>query len=331
MVALHTRRRFLAIAGAAAGLSLASGRLAAARAVGGLHVWRGVALGAEASIQLWHPDEARARRLIELCVAEIERLERIFSLYRADSAVSRLNAAGALEVPPLELVELLGRAAAVSRATDGVFDVTVQPLWQLYAAHFARPDADPAGPDLRKVLPLVDWRGVVVEAGRIRFARPGMAITLNGIAQGYITDKVADLLRANGIGEVLLDLGEVRALGRHPSGRPWRVGLADPRSGTDSRLLEKLDITDAAVATSGGYGTLFDPAGRHTHLLDPRSGGSARAARGVTVVADDATTADALSTAFALMTDAAIAARIQSLRGLRVLVAEGGRVTAING
>lgn len=331
MVALHTRRRFLAIAGAAAGLSLATGRLAAARAAGGPHVWRGVALGAEASIQLWHPDEAWARRLIELCVAEIERLERIFSLYRPDSAVSRLNAAGALEAPPLELVELLGRAAAVSRATDGVFDVTVQPLWRLYAAHFAWPDADPAGPDLRKVLPLVDWRGVVVEADRIRFARPGMAITLNGIAQGYITDKVADLLRVNGIGEVLLDLGEVRALGRHPSGRPWRVGLADPHSGTDSRLLEKLDIIDAAVATSGGYGTLFDPAGRHTHLLDPRNGGSARAARGVTVVADDATTADALSTAFALMTDAAITARMQSLLGLRVFVAEGGRVIAIDG
>ena len=327
MAANHTRRRFLAIAGAAAGLGLARGAHAENRTAGRLYTWRGVALGATASIQLCHPDEAEARRLIALCIAEIERLERIFSLYRADTAVSRLNTAGLLDMPPLEMVDLLGRSAAVSRATGGAFDITVQPLWQRYATHFASPGADPAGPFLGDLLPLVDWRGVLVGIDRIRFARPGMAITLNGIAQGYITDKVAELLRANGIEAVLLDLGEIRALGAHPTGRPWSVGLADPLS--PARILQQLEATDVAVATSAGQGTLFDEAGGHTHLLDPKAGGSAPAGRSVSVVAADATTADAFSTAFALMSDTAIAEQVRRSSGLHAFVATDGRLVAL--
>src|SRR5690606_33904156 len=123
----------------------------------------------------------------------IARLERIFSLYRADSDLCRLNRDGRHDAPPLELVELLSLAASVSAASGGAFDVTVQPLWLRYAEHFAAVDADPAGPALDDLLALVDWRGVSVDAGRVALARPGMAITLNGIAQGYITDRVADL------------------------------------------------------------------------------------------------------------------------------------------
>src|SRR5690606_13900617 len=116
--------------------------------------------------RLAHPDAVAARGLLDRCATELVRLERIFSLYRADSALSRLNAAGTLDAPPLELVELLGRAAAASDATGGAFDVTVQPLWRRYADHFAVPDADPAGPPIDDVLPLVDWRGISVGIDR---------------------------------------------------------------------------------------------------------------------------------------------------------------------
>ena len=295
MAATITRRRFIAIAAIAAG-GMAFAR--AGSASGTLHAWRGVALGAEASIRLSHPDAGEARRLIDACVAEIARLERIFSLYRTDSALSRLNAEGRLELPPLELVELLGRAAAVSEATGGVFDVTVQPLWQRYADHFSIPGADPAGPRVDDVLPLIGWRDISIGTDRIALARPGMAVTLNGIAQGYITDRVTDMLRAAGMAHVLVDLGEIRALGTHPDGRPWRVGLADPADPT--RVTERLDLADAALATSGGYGTCFDATGRHTHLIDPRTGRSAPAQRSVSVTAGSATIADAASTALSI-------------------------------
>jgi FAD:protein FMN transferase len=235
--------------------------------------------------------------------------------------------AGSLDLPPFELVEVLSLAAEVSRASDGVFDVTVQPLWQRLAGHFAADGAEPAGPDLTEAARLVDWRGVAVGPQRIALARPGMAVTLNGIAQGYITDQVADLLRREGMGSVLIDLGETKAVGLHPEARPWRVGLADPAD--PARVGRRVELTDAALATSGGYGTVFDAGGRHNHLIDPRSRRSAPARRSVSVVAPAAAIADAASTALALMPEqeapellrqlGARAAYIQDAAGFRKL------------
>lgn len=326
---MTTRRRFLGIAAAAAGLALLPGGLRAAGVP--VRTWRGVALGADSVIQLAHPDPAEADRLIALCLEEVARLERVFSLYRTDSALVRLNRDGVLDAPPADLVRLLSEAVAFSRRTDGAFDPTVQPLWQLYAGHFARPGADPAGPPeavLRAARNLVDHRKLRVEPGRVAFAARGMAVTLNGIAQGYVTDRVSERLRAEGMTDVLVDLGEIRALGHHPSGRPWSVGLADPLM--DGRNAGTLEIADRAVATSGGYGTPFDPAGRFTHLFDPATGGCAREWLAVTVLAPDATTADALSTALSVAPEARAAVLLDRFPGTAArLTRRDGSVLAL--
>jgi len=166
-----------------------------------------------------------------------------------------------------------------------------------------------------------------VDSRRIAFARPGMAVTLNGIAQGYITDRVAELLRRAGVDDVLVDLGETRGLGRHPSGRPWRVGLADPRD--PARTAREIDITDQAVATSGGYGTRFDPAGRYHHLFDPATGRSSRRCLSVSVVASRATVADGAATALAVMPIARAQGLLDALAPARALftMADGSVVT----
>ena len=297
--AAPTRRRFVAIAAAAAGLPFAAIR-AGAETVH-LHRWSGIALGATAEIVLYDSDAARARRLIARCVAEIDRLEDVFSLYRPESAISRLNRDGRLTAPPLELVALLAEARSYSERTEGAFDATVQPLWRLYAAHFAHPGADPQGPAeaaRAETQALVDYRAVQVEPSEVRLARPGMAITLNGIAQGYITDRVATLLQDAGMTDVLLDIGEVRALGRHPDGRPWHVGLR--RAAEPEMVVRTVKLTHRAVATSAGIASPFDASGRHHHLFDPATGRPARAARQVSVIAPRATMADALSTALAV-------------------------------
>ncbi|MDE0052434.1 MAG: FAD:protein FMN transferase [Rhodospirillales bacterium] len=314
-----TRRRFIAIAAAAAGFPLAAAGVRAEAAP--LHRWSGVALGAAAEIVLHGPDAARARRLIARCVAEIDRLEDVFSLYRPASALSRLNRDGRLAAPPLELVALLAEARHFSERTEGAFDATVQPLWRAYAAHFARPGADVRGPAegaLAEARALVDWRAVEIEPAEVRLARPGMAVTLNGIAQGYITDRVATLLQEAGMGDVLLDIGEVRALGRHPEGRPWRIGLR--RTAAPETLARTVSLADRAVATSAGIASPFDASGRHHHLFDPATGRPAPGAAQVSVIAPNAMMADALSTALAVSPPAraaTLAARFPEISVLR--------------
>ena len=311
------RRGFLRIVAATAASGLCPG-LARGRA----QPWRwvGTALGARASITVHHRDRAESRRIVRACLAEVHRLEAVFSLYRADSALSRLNRDGALDSPPPELVTLLADALAYGDRTGGAFDVTVQPLWRLYRDHFAGatgPVAAPAEAALAAARRAVDRGAVQVARSRIRLARPGMALTFNGIAQGYITDRVAGLLQAAGLRNVLLDLGEIRAVGPRGGGAPWHVRL--PETGGD----DLLPLAGArAVATSTPDAFRFDAGGEHHHLLDPATGQSASRHAAVTVVAPTATRADALSTAFCLMREQEIRTVVARTSDLRVRVVD---------
>jgi len=292
-----TRRRFISVVGAAVGVAALP---RSSRAKTQMVEWRGQALGAEASIKLLATDTARATQTLEICAREIHRLETIFSLYRPDSEINRLNNTGALPSPSPEMRQLLTYGQQVSAETRGAFDATVQPLWQLYRDHFSKPGAEPSGPNKSQIETtrrLVDWRRLSISETAISLGKAGMAITLNGIAQGYITDKIADLLKSHGVENVYVDLGEIRPLGEASPGKPWQVGVANP-AGTG--FLEVLELKDRAVATSGGYGTAFNRNGTIHHLFDPRNGGGADHWRSVTVVADRATEADALSTALAV-------------------------------
>lgn len=297
MTAVMSRRRFITFVAAAAGLPLL---LKAGGSQAKPVRWEGTALGAPASIQLYHADEAQARAAIAAGLDELKRLEAVFSVYRADSSISRLNREGVLENAPDDFIAMLTRSLALARISDGVYDPTIQPVWQAYFKHFTASDPDPAGPtqhDLATALELVNWRAVEVDAGRNRvsFARPGMGLTLNSGAQGYITDRVADVLRAHGFDRMLVDMGEPRALSAKPDGSAWRIGIANPAD--PSRAVVQLDVVDKCVSTSGGYGTLFDSAGTFTHLIDTRTGRTAPALLGVSVVADTGVIADGLSAA----------------------------------
>jgi len=329
-----SRRRALTIVGAAAGIVLAPALLQGRGArAGPLWTWRGVALGAPARIVLAHPDGPEAERLFLTCAGEIERLEAQFSLQRADSALSRLNRDGALAGPDADMVRLMGEAERFARLTDGAFDVTVQPLWRLYAEHFRRQPEDRAGPApeaIAEALARVGFGDLEVAPARIAFRRAGMAATLNGIAQGYITDRVTELLRAHGIAQVLVNLGEYRALGAHPDGRAWRVGLADPFDST--QIAATIDLIDRALATSGGYGTRFSADGRFHHLFDPRTGLSANHHASLTVIADRATVADALSTALYVAPDALAVRVAAALPGIEVhITAADGTLRRLGG
>ncbi|MGJ5093250.1 FAD:protein FMN transferase [Bradyrhizobium oligotrophicum] len=303
-----SRRRFIRISAALAGLAVAPSRAHAADSTSGLVEWRGTLLGAVATIKLHHRDRQEAERLITVSIGEARRLERLFSLYLEQSALVTLNRTGVLVDPAPELVDILTRSQRYAAMTDGRFDPTVQPLWTLYADHFSRPDANPDGPPqaaVQEALTRVGHQRLSVSRDRIVMPR-GMALTLNGIAQGYVTDRIVELLRGEGVQHSLVDMGEARAIGARPDARPWEVGIADPDN--PDRIAAMLPIIDRAVSTSGAYGLRFDPRGRFNHLFDPHSGGCAQRYRSVTTVAGNATAADALSTAFSLMSEPEIRA-----------------------
>lgn len=295
-----TRRRFIRITACAAGLGLSDVRAAHAKKQAPA-IWRGTALGGLARVEIYHPDTAVALSLTQRSMDELERLERIFSLYRPDSALSALNRDGSIRHPPPDLVVLLSTSLVYQKMTEGAFDPTVQPLWDLYSRHFSTINRDPNGPNgerLKDALSRIGCANISLEEDRISLAS-GTTLTLNGIAQGYITDRVTELLRTEGVEHSLINLGEIRLIGRDPDGRRWVVGLEDPdRPGATNRTLE---IENSAVATSAGYGFRFDQAGRFTHLFDPRTGRSPQLYKSVSVVAPTATAADALSTAFSSM------------------------------
>lgn len=309
------RRRRLLMLALGAGLPLAAWRAHEtneSRAAQALH-WQGQALGAPASLKLLHADPGRAQAALTAMRAELARLEAIFSLYRADSALSRLNAAGHLHDAPADLITLLRSALVMAERSQGLFDPTVQPLWQLYFEHYmvqGRTQPPPAAL-LAATLAKVGWQRVQIHAHSVVLGAAGMALTLNGIAQGYITDRCMDVLRAHGFDRLLVDMGEPRVGGPKADGSAWTIGLADP--GAPDRAAHSVPLLQQALATSGGYGTRIDAAGLVTHLIDPASGRTAPAAQSVSVIAPTAELADALSTTLALVPPGQEARRLQLL------------------
>ncbi len=330
-----TRRRMIAITAAAAGTALSAAtatRLAQSAAAPNAVTWRGIALGAEAKITLVHEDAELAASALRKCVAEISRLEDLFSIYRPASAVSCLNRDGYLKQPDQDMIALTSLALAVGYETNGAFDITVQPLWDLYASHFQSSSADPSGPspvDVDRVVALIDGRNIRLSSQEIRFAKTGMAITFNGIAQGYIADRAAQSLKQDGFGNALIHVGETVALGQAASGESWQAVVEDPSSGTGHHAF-RLSLADRALATSAGRGYQFTSDERHHHIFEPHTGKSSQKYRSVSVTDRSAAMADALSTAFSVMTKAQIANLLAKRRSTQAfIVAEDGSVITL--
>jgi thiamine biosynthesis lipoprotein len=316
-----TRRRALRVVAVVAGLPLMIAAVRASAPKGQLHTWNGEVLGALAELTLWHPDAAFAQRTIHRMRHEIARFERIFSLYRPDSEISRLNEAGRLARPSPELRALVEESQRLGVLSGGAFDISVQPLWRLYEAHFwshADVQTDLAARAREVASALVDFRRIDCGAAAISFARPGMAVTLNSVAQGYITDAIADMLRHDGFESAVVDLGEYRTLGRHPDGRAWRLGIRNgAAAGNVDRMVE---LEDMALAVSGGYGTTFEPSGRFHHIFDPRTGASANSLVDVAVIGPRATVANGLSTAICAAGEGQASTLIAAYPGTRAIV-----------
>jgi thiamine biosynthesis lipoprotein len=324
-----TRRRAIRIFAAAAGLPLMIAAVRATALPAQMFHWEGEVLDAVAELTLVHTDAALARRTILKIQAEIARYERIFSLYQPDSEIARLNAAGALMRPAPELRALIEESQRFSTMSGGAFDISVQPLWRLYEAHFWShthivQDIVARAQDVAREL--VDFRRIETGAGRIAFAREGMAITLNSVAQGFITDAVADMLRNEGFESAVVDLGEFRALGRHPDGHPWWIGIRAALAASEvDRVIE---LNDMALAVSGGYGTTFEPTGRFHHIFDPQTGASPDKIADAAVIAHRATVANALTVAICVAGEERAQALLAACPGTRAIITRSDGTSA---
>lgn len=287
------------------------------------------ALGSNVAITALHRDAAVGESAIAAAFEELELIEDVMSIYREDSQLSRLNRNGLLDDPHPHLVAVLQTAQSISARTEGAFDVTVQPLWELYS-RTKQLNRLPTETEIATARQNVDWKRLEVEPSRIRLDGNGTAITLNGIAQGYAADRVTAVLQKHGVSDALIDTGEFGTLGTKAGGDPWRVGIQHPRE--QDAYVSVAQLAGRCLATSGDYATTFTDDHRHHHLLDPRTGRSPNDLSSVSIVATTAMAADALSTAVFVMGSEAGLKLVEQTPGAdALLVQKDGTSTATAG
>lgn len=235
---------------------------------------------------------------------EVAKLDRLFDRFSPDSDVGRINEAAGQWVPvEPDTVALLKEAKDLAAETGGYYEPTVGPLvdlWQINPSENRDDDWQPPTTEaLKAILSRVDYEALQIdrERGQVSLAKPGMKLDVGGIAKGYAVDRLAELLQSWGITNSLIDFGgDYYALGSHPEGRPWKLGIRHPRD--PERLIAYLTVENQAVTTSGDYQRYRIYQGqRFSHLLNPKTGYPGEELTSVTVVAPKGTTADALSTA----------------------------------
>ncbi len=288
------RRTFIAASlgtvAAVASVGIAEGR--------GFHSASAPAFGTTIRISLFHPDRGVARRALAAAVRAVRQVDQLVNLDRPSSQVARLNRDGVLAHPDPHLLAMLETARALALLSRGAFDMTVQPLWQVYR-DASRANGRPLRSERLKASAKVGWERVQCDAERVAFARPGMQLTLDGLAQGYAADLALAALRARGIVDALVDTGVFTTEGGKPGQRPWTVGVADPRQ--DGMLAASMQLDGRSAATSGDYACTFTPDFVHHHIFDPATGDSPQELASVTVLAPSGILADGMSTAFMVM------------------------------
>jgi thiamine biosynthesis lipoprotein len=264
-------------------------------------------MGTRASVNLWigpGGDAIAGRDAITAAINEMARIEEIASEWREDSDLSRVNRSNGepVKVPP-ELFEILERSAKVSAESNGLFDVTFYAVGQLWKFE---PGSRPPTPEaIAERLPSVDWRAVELDpaAKTVRLAKPGMKIGLGAIAKGYAVDRASALLHARGFDNHIVEAGGDTQVSGQKGDKPWRVGVQDPQR-PDGRI-GHIIAKDQSVVTSGNYARFFVWEGVHyTHILNPRTGWpipADRTPKSVTMIAPNATDADAYCTAVTVM------------------------------
>ena len=245
----------------------------------------------------------KIRPVLEKALAEIRRLEGLMTTWRPDSELSQVNAAAGkkpVKVSP-ESLEVIQKSLWMSKASEGVFDITFEAMHGLWKFDEDLEEKIPPASAVGAARALIDYRKIKIDEAKstVMLEKPGMRMSLGGIAKGYAVDAATRVLRAGGIPSFFVQAGgDLYVQGKKPDGAPYRVGVRDPRGKGETDFFAMLEVEDHAFSTAGDYERSFVEGGkRYHHIIDPRTGYPATASRSVTIWAKDAFTADAIDDA----------------------------------
>lgn len=280
------------------------------------------AMATHVSITALGPSRDRLDHAIGRAYEEMERLITIFSRHQPDTALSELNDAGWLRGPPPELSQVVEKAVGFHDFTLGTFDVSVAPLLDLYKRRLRGGGTPPTDAEVREARALVGVSGIVRRDHELRLGRSGMRLTLDGIAKGYIVDRMAAVLEQRSVGNFLIDAGgDIRSRGRKEGGQCWLVAVQDPMK--RGAFPDVLHLGNAAVATSGSYERYYDAGRRYHHIVDAASGQSPTSCASVSVVAGSTMLADVLATSVFIMGPDRGTTFVESHAGCECLIIDG--------
>ena len=258
-------------------------------------------MGTAIRAELWHEEPAKGEAALDAVMEEMHRIDRAMSPFKPESELSHLNreaAKGPVRVST-EMFDLVARSVQFSKLSEGAFDITFASVGYMFDY---RNGTKPTAEKIAAALPGIDYRHIRLDRSQrtIEFARNGVLIDLGGIAKGHAVDNCVALLKARGVKEALVVAGgDSRVLGDR-RGRPWMIGVRDPRQ--KDAMVAMIPLVDAAISTSGDYERYFEADGvRYHHILDPRTGMSATGVRSVTIVGPDTTTTEGISKSVFIM------------------------------
>ena len=247
------------------------------------------AMGSTYTVALYGESRDQLEAIVEEAFNEVRRLDRMLSNYRRDSEWSEVNRFAAerpVKVTP-ELFRLLEKCVDYSRRSEGAFDISVGPLMKVWG--FYRGSGRLPGPqEIRQAMENVGYRNILLDKERrtVGFSKPGVELDPGGIGKGYAVDRMADVLRQNGITSGLISAGSssIYALGTPPGAPGWKVSIRHPRD--SRRVAAEVYLKNESMSTSGNYEKFFRADGRmYSHIMDPRTGWPATGMLSVSVIA----------------------------------------------
>ncbi len=254
--------------------------------------WSGEVLNSPVKLEIHSNDYKKNNSLITQIEEKVHYFENIFNLQNKNSEISILNKEKFIKNPSAPLIDVINKSLLISKETNGLFDVTVQPLWDMYYKHFII-EGNKKAPEkylIKETIKFVDWKNVKAEKKYIKLEN-NSSITLNGIAQGWITDNITSILRNNNINNTLVDFGETYASGKYNNMRPWNILIEN------SNASQIINLSNKAIATSAGSGTAFDSKYKYHHIFNPKTGLNSKKFKSLSIISDKAWLSDALSTA----------------------------------